>query len=113
MKKTLIILAILTKFRNRKSKNLGYTTKMGIEVVDGMVRPLMVPKKYFGEEEQSSIDDLRINQCVYHSEIYGGKEQMKIVGLRENEVELEGDYSGGTHNTVGRQWFPIKGLIVK
>jgi hypothetical protein len=32
-------------------EDLGYTTKMGIKVVDGMVRPLMVPKKYFGEVE--------------------------------------------------------------
>lgn len=32
-------------------EDLGYTTKMGIKVVDGMVRPLIVPKKYFGEVE--------------------------------------------------------------
>jgi hypothetical protein len=32
-------------------EDLGYTTKIGIKVVDGMVRPLMVPKKYFGEEK--------------------------------------------------------------
>ena len=32
-------------------EDLGYTTKIGIKVVDGMVRPLMVPKKYFGEVE--------------------------------------------------------------
>jgi hypothetical protein len=42
-----------------------------------------------------------------------GGELMKIVGLRENEVELEGDYSGGTNNTIGRQWFPIEGIILK
>jgi len=34
---------------------------------------------------------------------------MKIVGLRENLVELEGDYSGGTNKTIGKQWFPVKG----
>ena len=32
-------------------EDLGYTTKIGIKVVDGMVKPLMVPKKYFGEVE--------------------------------------------------------------
>jgi len=32
-------------------EDLGYTTKIGIKVVDDMVRPLMVPKKYFGEVE--------------------------------------------------------------
>jgi hypothetical protein len=35
-------------------EDLGYTTKIGIKVVDGMVRPLMVPKKYFGEVETLS-----------------------------------------------------------
>jgi hypothetical protein len=35
-------------------EDLGYTTKIGIRVVDGMVRPLMVPKKYFGEVETLS-----------------------------------------------------------
>lgn len=65
-----------------------------------------------GEETKPSVEDLRINQLVYHQDIYNGKEQMKIVGLRETEVELEGDYSGGTHNTIGRQWFPIEGVIL-
>jgi hypothetical protein len=55
-------------------------------------------------------DELRLNQLVYHTDIYWAREQMKIVGLRENEVELEGDYSGGTHDSIGRQWFPIKGV---
>ena len=66
-----------------------------------------------GEEVSPSIEDLRINQFVYHKDIYNGGERMKIVGLRENEVELEGDYSGGTNNTIGRQWFPIEGIILK
>lgn len=36
---------------------------------------------------------------------------MKIVGIRETEVELEGDFSGGTHNVVQKSWLPIKGLF--
>jgi hypothetical protein len=32
----------------------GYITKMGVEVKDEMVRPLMVPKNYFGEVETLS-----------------------------------------------------------
>jgi len=32
-------------------EDLGYTTKIGIKVVDGMVRPLMVPKEYFGKDK--------------------------------------------------------------
>lgn len=54
---------------------------------------------------------LEINTFVYHQDIYDGKQEMKIVGLRENQVELEGDFSGGTHNTVGKAWFPIDGLV--
>lgn len=53
---------------------------------------------------------LKIGQQVYHRDIYSHGEQMKIVGIRENEVELEGDYSGGTHGTIGKQWMPIKGV---
>lgn len=54
---------------------------------------------------------LEINTWVYHMDIYDGKQEMKIVGLRENQVELEGDFSGGTHHTVGKAWFPKEGLM--
>jgi hypothetical protein len=40
---------------------------------------------------------------VYVKELYEGREPFKIVGIRQNQVELEGDYSGGTHNSVGVQ----------
>lgn len=42
---------------------------------------------------------------VYVETLYNGREPFKIVGVRQNQVELEGDYSGGTHNTIGKQWF--------
>lgn len=42
---------------------------------------------------------------VYVKNLYEGREPFTIVGIRKDEVELEGDYSGGTHNTVGKQWF--------
>ena len=48
---------------------------------------------------------------VYHRDIYWGQEQMTIVGIRANEVELQGDYSGGTHNVSQRDWLPIEGLL--
>lgn len=28
----------------------------------------------------------------------------KVVGIRKNEVEIEGDWSGGTHNVCQRDW---------
>ncbi len=48
---------------------------------------------------------------VFHEDIYNGKERMKVVGIRKAEVELEGDYSGGTHNVVQKDWLPLKGLF--
>jgi hypothetical protein len=48
---------------------------------------------------------------VFHETIYNGKEPMKVVGIRETEVELEGDYSGGTHLVRQKEWLPIKGAF--
>lgn len=55
---------------------------------------------------------LEFDMYVYHKDIYDGKEIMKVVGIRKSEVELEGDYSGGTHNTVGKQWMSIDGVLI-
>lgn len=55
--------------------------------------------------------NFEIGQTVYHREIYNHKEPLKIVGIRENELELEGDYSGGTNpDIIGKSWLPIKGV---
>ena len=42
---------------------------------------------------------------VYIEDVYNGKEPFKVVGIRENQVELEGDFSGGTHNVCQKDWF--------
>jgi hypothetical protein len=34
---------------------------------------------------------------------------LKIVGILEDKLLLEGDFSGGTHNIIERDWLPIKG----
>jgi hypothetical protein len=65
-----------------------------------------------GQEVSVSVEDLRINQLVYHKNIYDGHERMRIVGLKETEVELEGDWSGGTHNVCQRDWMPIDGVLL-
>jgi hypothetical protein len=57
-------------------------------------------------------DELKLGMKVYHSGIYKGKEKMEIIGIRKNEVELQGDYSGGTHNVCQSDWLPIEGLIL-
>lgn len=54
-------------------------------------------------------EDLKIGMIVYHRDVYEHKEPMKIVGLTEDKIHLEGDYSGGTHNVCQRDWHPIKG----
>jgi hypothetical protein len=52
-----------------------------------------------------------LGQKVKHKDAYNGKEVFEVVGIRKTEVELQGDWSGGTHNTIGASWMPIKGLI--
>lgn len=44
---------------------------------------------------------------VYSDKIYNGHEPFKIVGIRKHQVELEGDFSGGTHNVKQADWFNI------
>ena len=58
-------------------------------------------------------DKLYLGRTVYHKDLYWVREPMKIVGIRENEVELEGDYSGGTHNVCQTDWLPIEGVLFK
>lgn len=42
---------------------------------------------------------------VYVEGLYYGHEPFKIVGIREDQVELDGDFSGGTHNVRQKDWF--------
>lgn len=55
-------------------------------------------------------DNFRIGQKVYHMKVYDGREQLTVVGIRATELELEGDYSGGTHNVCQKDWLPIEGV---
>jgi hypothetical protein len=56
------------------------------------------------------VRDFKIGQIVYHRDVYNHCEPLKIVGIIEFELELEGDYSGGTNNVCQKQWMPIKGV---
>jgi hypothetical protein len=56
------------------------------------------------------VQDLKIGQIVYHRDIYEHREALKVVGIKETEVELEGDFSGGTSRNIDRQWLPAKGV---
>jgi len=57
------------------------------------------------------INHLKLGMWVYHKELYDGHERMKIVGIREDSVELEGDYSGGTNCVCQRDWLSIDGVL--
>lgn len=57
--------------------------------------------------------NLELGQLVYHKDIYNGREQMKIIGIRKDHVELEGDYSGGTHNVCQSDWETIEGIMLE
>lgn len=54
--------------------------------------------------------EFKIGQTVYHRKVYEHREALKVVGIRANELELEGDYSGGTHGVCQKQWMPVKGV---
>jgi hypothetical protein len=56
--------------------------------------------------------ELKLGLTLFHKKIYCGKEPMKVVGIREKEVELEGDYSGGTHRVCQKSWQPIEGVLL-
>jgi len=56
--------------------------------------------------------DFHIGQIVYHRDVYEHREPLEIVGIRKDELELEGDYSGGTNGIKQKSWLPIKGVSV-
>ena len=41
---------------------------------------------------------------VYIEYMYNGQEPFKIVGIREHQTEVEGDFSGGTYNICEKDW---------
>lgn len=57
----------------------------------------------------SSSRSFRIGDIVYHRKVYEHKEPLKIIGITEDKLLLEGDLSGGTHCVKQSDWLPIKG----
>ena len=49
---------------------------------------------------------------VYVTNIYNGHEPFKIVGIREGEIEIDGDFSGGTHNISQKDWVKDEDVFV-
>ena len=54
--------------------------------------------------------DFQIGQKVTHPDIYWGREVFEVVGIRRDELELRGDWSGGTHNVDQSGWYKIEGM---
>jgi len=51
------------------------------------------------------IEEYRLGDRVT-TEYYNHGEIFKVVGIRETELELRGDWSGGTHNVDQTGWYP-------
>lgn len=56
------------------------------------------------------MEDIKLGMFVYHINLYDGHERMKVIGIREKQIELEGDYSGGTHNVCQSDWESREGI---
>lgn len=56
--------------------------------------------------------EIYIGQKAKHKDLYAN-EIFEVVGIKENEVLLKGDFSGGTHAVEGESWLPKKGLILQ
>lgn len=57
-------------------------------------------------------NQLSLDMYVYHRDVYNGKERLKVVGIRKDTVELEGDYSGGTHGVNQKSWLSLDGILI-
>ena len=61
--------------------------------------------------KREQVQKPKLGMRVFHEKIYNGKEPMIVVGIRKDQVELEGDYSGGTHNVIEKDWLPLEGTF--
>lgn len=53
---------------------------------------------------------IELNNIVYHRDVYSHNEPLRVVGIRFDQLELEGDYSGGTNGVKQKSWMPIVGV---
>lgn len=49
-----------------------------------------------------------LGEIIYHRDVYDYKESLKICGILEDKLLLEGDYSGVGY-IIERDWLPIEG----
>ena len=53
-----------------------------------------------------------LGKTVYHRDLYDFREPFKVTGVTLDSIELEGDYSGGTHQIIQKQWKKLTGTSV-
>lgn len=54
--------------------------------------------------------NFNLGDKVTHDEVYNSKEVFEVVGIRATELELRGDWSGGTHTVKADGWMKIEGI---
>ncbi len=59
------------------------------------------------QRKPDNMDKYRLRDKVTCGRGYNHGEVFTVVGIREHELELEGDWSGGTHNVSQKDWVPI------
>lgn len=52
---------------------------------------------------------IKMGDTVYHRSVYKHNEALKVIGILEDKLLLEGDFSGGTHAVKQSEWLPLKG----
>lgn len=59
------------------------------------------------ESENSNI--IELGDIVIYPDAYP-TEEFEVVGIRKTQVELEGDWSGGTHHVKSKCWIDINSV---
>ena len=83
----------------------------------GMIKNPTIKQEESNGEITVSIkyDELRefkLRDIVTCESGYNHGERFKVVGIREGKLELEGDWSGGTHNVCQKGWIPTSECIL-
>ncbi|MFY7886669.1 MAG: tRNA(His) guanylyltransferase Thg1 family protein [Dolichospermum sp.] len=65
------------------------------------IRGILNPSKNIDVEQFPAPYSPKLGDLVYYPV---DAASFKVVGLRENEIEIEGDWSGGTHNVCQKGW---------
>ncbi len=57
------------------------------------------------------IHDFKLKDKVSNPDVYYGREVFTVVGIRADEIEVGGDWSGGTHAVYQKDWCKAEGWV--